>query len=111
MTAAGAGATSAVGRATGSATTGTEKSGGGAAGAAGIARMGREILVRGLETAFGTGRACGTGSGSVSYTHLDVYKRQSHISTGQIHVPHALRRPLASTSGDGEPGGGYRFQA
>lgn len=35
----------------------------------------------------------------------------SHISTGQIHVPHALRRPLASTRGLGEPGGGDRFEA
>ena len=35
----------------------------------------------------------------------------SRISTGRIHVPHALRGPLESARAAGEPGGGDRFSA
>ena len=35
----------------------------------------------------------------------------SRISTGRIHVPHALRGPLESARDVGEPGGGDRFSA
>jgi hypothetical protein len=35
----------------------------------------------------------------------------SHVSNGQIHVPHALREPLDSLRAQGEPGGGDRFTA
>lgn len=35
----------------------------------------------------------------------------ARIGTGRIHVPHALRGPLESARGVGEPGGGDRFSA
>ncbi len=35
----------------------------------------------------------------------------SRIGTGRINVPHALRGPLESARGIGEPGGGNRFSA
>jgi hypothetical protein len=35
----------------------------------------------------------------------------SRVGNGQINVPHALREPLESLRGQGEPGGGNRFTA
>ena len=64
-----------------------------------LARPSKDIDVvvvgSGIEMAQALGKKLGRGAHAVSYTHLDVYKRQSHFTTSGF-VSHTNRCPSKS---------------